>query len=101
MPTYEYACKTCGNRFEAWQRITDDPLTECPKCHGEVRRVLFPAGIVFKGSGFYSTESRNSSSAASVPESKSEGTSASKPEPKAESKSDTSSSSGGETAKAS
>jgi putative FmdB family regulatory protein len=58
MPTYEYACKTCGNRFETWQKFTDQPLTECPQCHGQIRRVLFPAGIVFKGSGFYSTDTR-------------------------------------------
>jgi putative FmdB family regulatory protein len=58
MPTYEYACKACGNRFEAWQKITDEPLTECPKCHAEIHRVLFPAGVVFKGSGFYSTDNR-------------------------------------------
>ena len=58
MPTYEYVCKTCGNRFEAWQKMTDEPLTECPNCHSEIHRVLFPAGVVFKGSGFYSTDSR-------------------------------------------
>lgn len=56
MPTYEYACRECGHRFEAWQHMTDDPLTVCPKCNGSIRRVLFPAGIVFKGSGFYKTE---------------------------------------------
>jgi putative FmdB family regulatory protein len=56
MPTYEYACRECGHRFEVWQHMTDDPLTVCPKCNGSIRRVLFPAGIVFKGSGFYKTE---------------------------------------------
>ena len=56
MPTYEYACRECGHRFEAWQHMTDDPLTVCPKCNGAIHRVLFPAGIVFKGSGFYKTE---------------------------------------------
>jgi|SRR5579871_6869843 putative FmdB family regulatory protein len=56
MPTYEYACRECGHHFEAWQHMTDDPLTVCPKCNGSIRRVLFPAGIVFKGSGFYKTE---------------------------------------------
>lgn len=66
MPTYEYLCQSCGHRFEIWQKITDDALTECPRCAGHIRRVLFPAGIVFKGSGFYSTESRPA--AASVPE---------------------------------
>jgi len=62
MPTYEYVCKTCGNRFEAWQKMTDEPLTECPNCHSEIHRVLFPAGVVFKGSGFYSTDSRGHTS---------------------------------------
>jgi putative FmdB family regulatory protein len=64
MPTYEYACKTCGNRFETWQKYTDEPLTECPKCHGQIHRVLFPAGIVFKGSGFYSTDTRAAAASA-------------------------------------
>jgi putative FmdB family regulatory protein len=66
MPTYEYACKTCGHRFEAWQKITDEPLTECPKCHHEIHRVLFPAGVVFKGSGFYSTDNRGHKSGAEI-----------------------------------
>lgn len=56
MPTYEYLCKSCATRFEVWQHMTDDPLTECPTCHGTIRRVLYPAGIVFKGSGFYKTD---------------------------------------------
>ncbi len=56
MPTYEYQCKSCEHRFEIWQKMTDEPLTVCPECHGTIRRVLFPAGIVFKGSGFYKTD---------------------------------------------
>ncbi len=56
MPTYEYQCKSCDHRFEIWQKMTDEPLTVCPQCHGTIRRVLFPAGIVFKGSGFYKTD---------------------------------------------
>ena len=56
MPTYEYLCRACSNRFETWQKMTDDPLTTCPECGGTIRRVLFPAGIVFKGSGFYKTD---------------------------------------------
>jgi putative FmdB family regulatory protein len=60
MPTYVYRCESCGHRFEAWQHMTDDPLTTCPQCEGPIHRVLFPAGIVFKGSGFYSTDSRRS-----------------------------------------
>ena len=56
MPTYEYQCKTCNHRFETWQKMTDEPLTICPECGGHIRRVLFPAGIVFKGPGFYKTD---------------------------------------------
>jgi len=61
MPAYEYLCKSCGKRFEVWQHMTDEPLTTCPTCHGSVRRLLFPAGIVFKGSGFYKTDHPSSS----------------------------------------
>lgn len=59
MPTYEYQCKSCNHRFEIWQKMTDDPLTVCPECQGAIRRVLYPAGIVFKGSGFYKTDHGN------------------------------------------
>ncbi len=73
MPTYEYLCRQCGHRFEAWQHMTDEPLTVCPKCNGSIRRVLYPAGIVFKGSGFYKTEYGSSSNGkSSSVESKSE-----------------------------
>jgi putative FmdB family regulatory protein len=58
MPTYEYLCKTCGHRFETWQKMSDEPLTVCPNCGAEIHRVLFANGVVFKGSGFYSTETR-------------------------------------------
>lgn len=61
MPTYQYKCKQCDHRFDVFQRITEDPLTECPECHGEIRRVLFPAGVVFKGSGWYVTDYRQGS----------------------------------------
>ncbi len=60
MPMYDYRCQSCGTRFEVWQKMTDDPLTTCQTCGGPVRRVLYPAGIVFKGSGFYSTDHRSS-----------------------------------------
>ncbi len=60
MPTYEYLCRTCSHRFETWQKMTDDPLTTCPECGGSIRRVLFPAGVVFKGSGFYKTDHNGS-----------------------------------------
>jgi putative FmdB family regulatory protein len=60
VPTYEYACAECGERLEAVQKFSDDPLTECPACGGRLRKVFSPVGIVFKGSGFYRTDSRNS-----------------------------------------
>jgi len=60
MPTYEYKCTECGSRFERWQSIKDDPLKECPECGGLPQRVIFPVGIVFKGSGFYVTDNRKS-----------------------------------------
>jgi len=56
MPTYEYLCQTCSHRFETWQKMTDEPLTTCPECGAQIRRVLFPSSIVFKGSGFYKTD---------------------------------------------
>ncbi len=56
MPTYEYLCKSCKNRFEKWQRMTDEPLSTCPECGEPIHRVFFPAGVVFKGSGFYKTD---------------------------------------------
>lgn len=58
MPTYSYRCTACGHRFDQFQRFSDDPLTECPECHGFVKRVLHPVGVVFKGSGWYITDSR-------------------------------------------
>jgi putative FmdB family regulatory protein len=63
MPTYEYACHDCNNRFEKWQKMSEAPLTTCPTCGGSVRRVFYPAGIVFKGSGFYKTDHPGSASA--------------------------------------
>ncbi len=60
MPIYEYRCTQCGHEFEVHQRFSDDPLTECPKCHGKLNKVFHPAGVIFKGSGFYSTDYRSS-----------------------------------------
>jgi putative FmdB family regulatory protein len=58
MPTYEYACTECGDRTEVVQSISDPPLTTCTVCGGRLRKVFSPVGIVFKGSGFYRTDSR-------------------------------------------
>ena len=62
MPTYQYTCTDCGEQVEVVQKFTDDPLTVCPACGGKLRKVFSPVGIVFKGSGFYRTDSRNGSS---------------------------------------
>lgn len=58
MPTYQYACTTCDHRLEAVQAFTDTSLTDCPQCSGLLRKVFSSVGIVFKGSGFYRTDSR-------------------------------------------
>ena len=63
MPTYQYRCTNCGEQLEVVQKFSDDPLTICPACQGALRKVFSPVGIVFKGSGFYRTDSRNGSSA--------------------------------------
>ncbi|WP_030528685.1 MULTISPECIES: FmdB family zinc ribbon protein [Phycicoccus] len=61
MPTYAYACTECDHRFEAVQSFSDDSLTECPECGGRLRKVFNAVGIVFKGGGFYRTDSRSGS----------------------------------------
>jgi putative FmdB family regulatory protein len=65
VPTYEYVCTKCGERVEAVQSFSDSPLTDCPHCHkkGVLRKVFSPVGVVFKGSGFYKTDSRSKGSA--------------------------------------
>ncbi|WP_300677807.1 FmdB family zinc ribbon protein [Nocardioides sp.] len=65
MPTYQYACTECGYDFEQVQSFSDAALTECPQCHGKLRKVFSAAGVVFKGSGFYRTDSRSSASSSS------------------------------------
>ncbi len=59
MPTYEYACKSCGRHIEVVQRISDEHLSVCPSCGGQLRKVFHPAGILLKGSGFYRTDNRS------------------------------------------
>lgn len=63
MPTYQYACTACDHAFEQVQSFSDDALTVCPACSGRLRKVFNAVGVVFKGSGFYRTDSRSSSSA--------------------------------------
>ncbi|TMD90684.1 MAG: hypothetical protein E6I73_06980 [Chloroflexi bacterium] len=60
MPTYGYRCSNCGHEFEIQQKITDPPLKACPKCEGKLSKILYPVGISFKGSGFYSTDYKGS-----------------------------------------
>ena len=87
MPTYTYQCSDCGVSFEQFQKFSEEPLTTCPSCSGTVRRVLHPVGVVFKGSGWYVTDSRKSSSATTP------AAEAAKPEPAAAAASTTSDSS--------
>ncbi|MGQ4616601.1 FmdB family zinc ribbon protein [Nocardia sp. R7R-8] len=67
MPTYSYACTQCDNRFDIVQSFTDEALTVCSECSGKLRKLFNSVGIVFKGSGFYRTDSRGGSSTASEP----------------------------------
>jgi len=85
MPTYEYKCKGCEEAFEIFQKISEDPLKSCPVCGGELKRIISGgAGIIFKGSGFYTTDYKNSSSSISSPSSKEKKTEEKKSESKSE-----------------
>ncbi|MGB3699416.1 MAG: FmdB family zinc ribbon protein [Gordonia sp. (in: high G+C Gram-positive bacteria)] len=66
MPTYSYACTVCDNKFDIQQAFSDDSLTQCPQCNGRLRKLFNSVGIVFKGSGFYRTDSRSGSSSVSA-----------------------------------
>jgi putative FmdB family regulatory protein len=65
VPTYQYACKDCGHRFDAVQSFSDASLTECPVCSGTLRKLFGSVGVIFKGSGFYRNDSRSDSKSAS------------------------------------
>lgn len=95
MPIYGYRCRNCGHEFEILQKMSDAALTTCPKCSGPLQKLLYPAGVIFKGSGFYSTDYKGSSSKTSSNGSESssdnkpsggQAASESKSEPKTESK---------------
>jgi putative FmdB family regulatory protein len=92
MPTYEYACKSCGDHLEVQQSFTDDSLTTCPSCGGPLRKVFGNIAIAFKGSGFYSTDNRSVAKSGVAKEpadgSKAETSSESKSESKADFKGD-------------
>jgi putative FmdB family regulatory protein len=84
MPTYQYACTECGHAFEQFQSFSDDSLTECPECSGRLRKLFNAVGVVFKGSGFYRTDSRSADSNGSKSDTKSD----TKTETKSDSKSE-------------
>ena len=56
MPIYGYRCRSCGNELEVLQKMSDPPLKTCPKCSGELTKILYPVGVIYKGSGYYSTD---------------------------------------------
>ena len=96
MPTYSYACTECDNKFDLVQAFSDDALTECPQCDGRLRKLFGKVGVVFKGSGFYRTDSREaakSTSNGSAKSSESAGSSSSSEKKSDSAKSDSSSSS--------
>jgi putative FmdB family regulatory protein len=101
MPTYEYRCKSCGEHIEIVQSFKDDPLTVCPSCDGELRKVFSPIGISFKGSGFYKTDSRPAGSSSTKSDSKSSSESKSSGESSSSSSKSESSSSSSESKAAS
>jgi putative FmdB family regulatory protein len=102
MPTYEYACQSCGRHVEVFQKFSEDPLTTCEVCGGPLRKVFHPAGILFKGSGFYATDSRRSSASKSGDQKKDSGSKSSESSSgSSSSSSDSSSSSSGSKDKAS
>ena len=80
MPTYEYQCKSCGKHHDVVQKFGDDPLTECPSCGGPLRKVFGAVGVVFKGSGFYKTDSRTSAKKGEKTEKSDKGEKADKPD---------------------
>ena len=86
MPTYGYRCGACGHEFEIQQRISAEPLKVCPKCQGPLSKMLYPTGVIFKGSGFYKTDYKSTSSASS---SSSNGSDSSSSDSKSDSKSET------------
>ena len=93
MPTYQYACTSCGEELEAVQKFSDEPLTECPACGGRLRKVFSAVGVVFKGSGFYKTDSRTTNKKKSSTSDKSDSSSTSSDKPATTDKSSSSDSS--------
>ena len=106
MPIYGYRCRSCGHEFEVLQKMSDAPLQTCPKCSGQLAKIVYPAGVVYKGSGYYSTDykggkaasaassngTKSDSDSSSGSDSKPAAESSTKPESKSESKASESSS---------
>jgi putative FmdB family regulatory protein len=95
VPTYQYSCTECGHFFEQFQSFSDDALTECPACGGRLRKVFNAVGVVFKGSGFYRTDSRAANGSANGSGDASTSGSSEKTSSSSEKKSDGSASSSG------
>ena len=79
MPIYGYRCSSCGHQFEIQQRMSDEPLKACPKCQGKLTKILYPTGVIFKGSGFYTTDYKGSGKEPARSNGTSSGNSESKP----------------------
>lgn len=88
MPTYQYACTDCGHAFEQFQSFSEDSLTECPECQGRLRKLFNAVGVVFKGSGFYRTDSRSAASSSDTGSDSGSSGTATKTETTTESKSE-------------
>lgn len=101
MPTYEYACMSCGRHTEAVQSFSDEPLRDCPHCGGPLKKVFHPVGIVLKGSGFYSTDNRGSRSKGAAEPKKDTASESKTTETKSSEKKDSSSKTSGESSKSS
>ena len=99
MPTYDYRCKACGQELEVFQSFSDDPLTTCDACGGELRKLFGAPGIAFKGSGFYKTDSRSGSKTSTTPSSEKGSSSEKKSSADAGSSSSSDSSSNGSSTK--
>jgi putative FmdB family regulatory protein len=95
VPTYQYQCTACGNGLEAVQKFSDAALTECPECGGKLRKIFSAVGVVFKGSGFYRTDSRSSSSSSISSSSASSGSSTASSTPSSSGSSSSSASTSG------
>lgn len=93
VPTYQYACTSCGHQLEAVQSFADEPLSECPSCEGRLRKLFSGVGVVFKGSGFYRTDSRSESRNGSSSDGSGKSATSSESKPSSESKSSESKSS--------